>query len=87
MAKHRRKMRDVNYLKPEKFQDWMTITEVARAVDRDISWIRKLEADGKIPPAKRVPRGQLSIRLWSPEDVQDIQTVLSQMRPGRPSNA
>jgi DNA-binding transcriptional MerR regulator len=78
-------MRNVDHLKPENFQHYLTISEVARAVDRDISWIRKLEAEGRIPQAKRVQRGALLIRLWSPQDVEEIQQVLATLRPGRPS--
>jgi len=87
MARHNYKMRDVSYLKPSKFQHYLTITEVARACNRDISWIRKLEAEGKIPTAKRVKRGELEVRLWSPGDLREIQTILAAMRPGRPSSA
>ena len=80
-------MRDVSYLKPERYQDWLTLTEVARLVDRDISWIRRLEAEGKIPKAKRYPRGELSIRLWPPHDVEEIQRVISEAKPGRPKGS
>jgi len=80
-------MRDVSYLKPEKFQDWLTLTEVARLVDRDISWIRKLEADGKIPEAKRVQRGQIEVRLWPPHDVDEIKRVVESARVGRPKGS
>jgi hypothetical protein len=76
--------RDVSTLKPLKFQDHRTIGELAREVDRDVSWIRALEADGRIPKAIRVRRGRLQVRLWSPEQVEEIKEIFRNMRPGRP---
>jgi hypothetical protein len=74
-------------MKPPRFKDYFTLSELCVEVGRDPSWIRKLEADGKIPKAKRVQRGKLSIRLWSPAQVDEIDQILSEMRPGRPANA
>lgn len=79
-------MRDVKHFKPKRFADHMTITEVARKVNRDISWIRRLEARNKIPRARRVKAGDLMVRLWSPEQVDEIATIVANLRPGRPSN-
>lgn len=76
--------RDVSYLKRGNFQDFMTITEVAHEVDRDISWIRILERNGRIPKAARVKRGQTQVRLWSPDQVQEIKEILATHKPGRP---
>jgi hypothetical protein len=76
--------RDVSFFKPEKFKDYLTLAETSRAVNRDPSWIRKLEREGKIPKAQRVQRGKISIRLWSPKQVEEIKNVLSTLRPGRP---
>lgn len=76
--------RDVQYLKPTKFQHYLTLAEVSREVKRDASWIRRLEKAGKIPMAQRVQRGELSVRLWSPRQVEEIKEVLSKLRPGRP---
>jgi hypothetical protein len=81
------RMRDLGYMKPPKFKHYLTLSELCREVNRDPSWIRKLEADGKIPAARRVTRGQLEIRLWSPEQLDEIVDILSEMRPGRPANA
>jgi hypothetical protein len=64
---HRLHFRDLSYMKPEKFQDYLTLGELARVVDRDISRIRKLEQDGTIPQAQRYKLGQLEIRLVEPE--------------------
>lgn len=79
--------RNVDYLKPPKFKNFLTLAELCQEVNRDPSWIRELERKGKIPAASRVPRGKLSIRLWSPAQVTEIKEILSTMRPGRPSNA
>jgi hypothetical protein len=84
MVKLRYKMRDVSFLKPDKFQDYLTLTELSREVNRDTSWLKQLEREGRIPEAARVPRGELSVRLWSPAQVDEIKTILSKMKPGRP---
>lgn len=76
--------RDTAYLKPKKFQDYMTLSEVAAKVERDPSWIRLLEKDERIPKATRIKRGKLQIRLWSPEQVEEIQAIIATHRPGRP---
>lgn len=79
--------RDLGFMKPAKFKDYLTLAELAAYVERDPSWIRALEHEGRIPKAQRVPRGKLQIRLWSPEQAEEIVEILSTMRPGRPSNA
>jgi len=84
MVTHRLNMRDVSFLKPEKFQDYLTLTELSRAVNKDTSWLKHLERDGRIPEAARVKHGALLVRLWSPAQVTEIREILSQMRPGRP---
>jgi len=86
MARHPRKMRDVTHFKTKRFPEHMTVMEVARAVNRDRSWILKLEKDGRIPKARRVQAGDISVRLWSPEQVEEIKSVLEKMKPGRPAN-
>lgn len=78
--------RNLDYMKPAKFKDYMTLSELCEHVKRDPSWIRELERQGKIPKAKRVPRGKLEIRLWSPKQAEEIIEILSEMRPGRPAN-
>lgn len=79
--------RDLSYLKPEKFQDWLTLAEMARALDTDPSWLRRLEKRGDIPRANRIEHGELQVRLWPPHAVDEIRSVLAGLRPGRPSNA
>ena len=55
--------RDTGYFKPTKYKEYLTLAEMARAVECDTSWLRKLERAGRIPQAQRVQRGKLSIRL------------------------
>jgi hypothetical protein len=79
-----RKIKDLTPLKPGKFQDYLTLLELAREVERDPSWLRRLERRGSIPEAHRVPRGQLMIRLYSPAQVNEIKAILKTIKPGRP---
>ena len=78
--------RDLSYFKPARFTRHMTLAEVAEHVGRDPSRIRALEKEGRLPRAARVKAGELRIRLWSPEQVNEIQTIFDGMRPGRPRN-
>jgi hypothetical protein len=79
--------RDVQHMKPDGFQEYVTITELSRIVSKDISHLRRLERADRIPRAHRVQVGQLQVRLWSPEQVEEIKEVLSRMRVGRPRSA
>lgn len=77
--------RDVAYLKPPKFRNFLTLSEVAEAVGKDPSWIRLLEKEDRIPKARRVKRGERGeVRLWSPAQVDEIKTIIAQHKPGRP---
>jgi predicted AAA+ superfamily ATPase len=76
--------RDVKYLKPFKFKNYLTITELADATKKDVSWLRKLERKGRIPKAVRY--GKSNTRLWSPAQVEEIKEILSNHKVGRPSN-
>lgn len=76
--------RDTGYLKPKKFQDYLTLSELAERVQRDPSWLRLLEKDDRIPKAIRVRRGQISIRLWSPAQAEEVERIIASHRPGRP---
>lgn len=80
----RLKMRDVKFLKPKGMEKYLSITELSREIDKDVSWIRKLESKNRIPTAKRVTHGELEIRLWSPTQVREIKKIMATMRPGRP---
>ena len=79
-----RTSRDMDFVKPPGREDYLTLGEVCTLLKRDPSWIRKLEARNKIPRAHRVPMGALSVRLWSPKQVEEIRQVLSTMKRGRP---
>lgn len=79
--------RDVGYLKPVKFQDHFTLAELSAHVQRDPSWIRQLEKDGRIPKAQRIKRGKISIRLWSPEQAAECKRIIDTHHPGRPRSA
>jgi len=79
--------RDLGYMKPHNYRGHMTLTEVAREVGCDSSWIRKLERAGRIPKATRVQRGELMIRLWSPEQVAEIKQIKATHRVGRPTQS
>jgi DNA-binding transcriptional MerR regulator len=74
----------VEHLKPEKFRDHFTISEVAWAVGRDVSRIRQLEREGRIPKPVRHRVGELQVRLYSPAAVDEIQDIIGHMKPGRP---
>jgi predicted DNA-binding transcriptional regulator AlpA len=77
--------RNASKFKPEKFKHYLTLRELELEVGKDRSWLKKLEAEGRIPKAKRVKRGMLQVRLWSPGDVDEIKRILATLKPGRPS--
>lgn len=83
----RLKMRDVSYAKPKGYENYLTVTEVSRAVKKDVSWLKRLEREKRIPVAHRVKSGALSVRLWSPQQVTEITDILAQMRRGRPKGS
>jgi hypothetical protein len=74
---------DTSRFKPPRFKHFFTINEVARAVNRDPSRIRKLERAGTIPQAQRFQLGKTSMRLWSPEQVEEIKEIVANLKPGR----
>ena len=78
--------KDMSFVKPSGYEDYMTLSEVCEFLKRDPSWIRHLEKEDRIPRAHRVRMGTLHVRLWSPKQVEEIQEVLSNMKRGRPSN-
>lgn len=78
--------RDCSYLKPRGFKGHFTLAELSREIEKDPSWLRALEKEGRIPKAARVRRGKLNVRLWSPDQVEEIREIIAQHRPGRPSN-
>lgn len=78
--------RDVSYLKPTRYKEFLTLSEMAALVERDSSWLRLLEREGRIPKAARIKRGAIEVRLWSPAQAEEIQRIIAQHRPGRPRN-
>lgn len=78
--------RGLDYMKPAKFKDYLTSSELALFVPCDPRWLKRLEADGRIPEAQRVPMGKLTIRLWSPAQAEEIKTIIEGHKVGRPSN-
>jgi hypothetical protein len=76
--------RDLSYLKPPKFQDYFTLSELCEAVNKKPDWIRELENNGRIPRAVRVRRGKVDVRLWSPAQVEEIRKILKTHKVGRP---
>jgi hypothetical protein len=77
--------RSLDYFKPPAFKDHLTLAELCEQIGKDPSWIRVLEAQGRIPKAQRVQRGKLLVRLWSPEQADEIAEIIARHRPGRPS--
>jgi hypothetical protein len=78
------KPRDISYFKPARFKNFFTLAEMSREVGCDPSWLRKLERAGRIPTAHRIQRGKLSIRLWSPEQRDEIRQIIAEHQVGRP---
>lgn len=79
--------RNLDYLKPKRFKNYMTLTELCMHIEVDQSWVRRLEAQGRIPQAQRVPMGKLMIRLWSPAQVEEIRSIIEGHKVGRPPNS
>jgi hypothetical protein len=80
----RLRTRDVTFMKPKGHEKWLSITELSVKTEKDVSWLRKLERERRIPVAKRFPHGELSIRLWSPAQVAEIERILGTLKRGRP---
>jgi DNA-binding transcriptional MerR regulator len=74
----------VAHLKPPKFAHYLTLGELSVKIGRDPSRIRALEREGRLPEAKRAQVGKLPVRLYSPEQVVEIERIFKEMRPGRP---
>jgi hypothetical protein len=63
---------DFSRWKPKDKQDWLTMTELARKVGRDVSWLRRMDRQGQLPKAARAKVGRLSVRLYSPKQADQI---------------
>lgn len=68
--------------KPEGFEDYLTITELATLVNRDRSRIIQLEREGVIPSPVRVKVGRLKVRLYSVTEVRAIEEWFRDAKPG-----
>lgn len=79
--------RRVQQWKPKGYEDWLTLGELSVKLNKDKDYLRRLERDDRLPIAKRVRRGELEIRLYSPAQVAECQQIMSRMRPGRPAHA
>jgi hypothetical protein len=75
------------HLKPKRFKDYKTMSEVAALIPVDTRWLRRLEAEDRIPRAQRVPMGKLQMRLWSPEQVEEIRKIIENHQVGRPKGS
>jgi hypothetical protein len=74
----------VDHLKPKKYKDYLTIGEVAQKLRRDVSRLKDMERQDRIPKAVRHKVGKLEIRLYSPAAVEEIEVIFAGLRPGRP---
>ena len=74
----------VSHLKPDRFSTYLTIGELSDRVNKDVSWLRKLERAGRIPSPRRVNTGSVEVRLYSPAQVDEIAEILSKLKRGRP---
>jgi len=74
-------------IKPKGFEDYLTVMEVARLVKRDRSALARAEKRGKLPRPIRVKVGRLQVRLYSPEEVEQVIEHFKNVKPGRPKEA
>jgi hypothetical protein len=72
--------------KPEGFEDYLTMAELCRIVNRDRSRIVQLEREGVIPSPVRVKVGRLKVRLYSMDEVRAIEEWFRDSRPGPRAN-
>ncbi len=78
--------RDLSYMKPKKFRNHYTLSELSAFVGKDPRWLRRLEDAGRIPKPVRVDMGELRIRLWSPAQAEEVLRIIKTHRVGRPSS-
>lgn len=70
--------REVPWFKPERFRHYKTVKELACALHVDPRTLKRLERAGITPEPSRVKRGLLMIRLYSPENEQEIKKILEE---------
>jgi hypothetical protein len=68
----------VKWMKPSRFAHYKTSKELACALQIDPRTLKRLEGRGIIPEPARVKRGRLSIRLYSPENEDEIKRILKE---------
>jgi hypothetical protein len=74
----------VKGFKPKGYDGWMTLGELSVVVNRDRDYLRRLERNDRLPIPKRIKRGKLQVRLYSPKQVEECKEILSKMKMGRP---
>lgn len=80
--RERARQRRFNEWKPKGYEDWLTLGELSIALKKDRDYLRKLEREDRLPIPKRIRRGALEVRLYSPAQVEEARMILSRMRPG-----
>jgi hypothetical protein len=86
-GKARGGQRNMDWIKPPQFKDYLTKSEVSIKLSVDPRWLERLEAAGRIPKAARVAHGKLEYRLWSPKQVEEIRQIMEGHRVGRPKSS
>ena len=71
-------------MKPDGFENHLTMAEVCKIVGRDRSRIMQLEREGRLPVPIRVKMGRLQVRLYTREQAAKIEEHFQNARPGRP---
>lgn len=69
--------------KPKKYKDYLSRKELAVFVHRDPRTIIRAEKSGLIPIPARVTRGKLRIRLYSPQQAEEIKVFFEGRKAGR----
>ena len=72
----------VSRFKPKGYEHYLTIAELSKEVGRETSWIKQLERKDRLPAPNRVKVGKLSVRLYSPEMVEEIKAIFATHKPG-----
>lgn len=74
-------MRDIQKEKGDKYADYLTIGELADALNRGVRCVQKWEQKGYIKPPKA--RSKNNWRLYSPDEVKEIKRRAKMIRVGR----
>lgn len=70
--------------KPPKFAHYLTLGELSAHVGKDRDYMRRLERQDRLPIPTRHKMGKLSVRLYSPAQVREVEEIFKSMRRGRP---